>query len=106
MIIEMQLVYLIYIFEDNYNIVRDCFKIDSVNVMKRGTCSKVTKEFSIFINLAQSYQKTMKIATKNNNTQNGCKAMLVCDKLLINLKTWKSVGLMLLVIDNNVINLS
>ena len=106
MIIEMQLVYLIYIFEDNYNIVRDCLKIDSVNVMKRGTCSKVTKGFSIFINLAQSYQKTIKIATKNNNTQNGCKAMLVCDKLLINLKTWKSVGLMLLVIDNNVINLS
>ena len=32
--IEMQLIYLIDIFEDNYNIARDCFETDSVNVMK------------------------------------------------------------------------
>ena len=31
----MQLVYPIDIFEDNYNIVRDRFQTDSVNVMKR-----------------------------------------------------------------------
>ena len=30
----MQLVYLIDIFEGNYNIVCDCFETDSVNVMK------------------------------------------------------------------------
>ena len=30
----MQLIYLIDIFEDNYNIVRDRFETDSVNVMK------------------------------------------------------------------------
>ena len=30
----MQLVYLIDIFENNYNIVRDRFKADSVKVMK------------------------------------------------------------------------
>ena len=29
----MQLFYLIDIFEDNYDIVRDCFETDSVNVM-------------------------------------------------------------------------
>ena len=32
----MQLIYLIEIFEDNYNIVRDCVETDSVNVMKIG----------------------------------------------------------------------
>ena len=30
----MQLIYTIDIFEDNYNIVRDRFKTDSVNVME------------------------------------------------------------------------
>ena len=30
----MQLIYLADIFEDNYNIVRDRFETDSVNVMK------------------------------------------------------------------------
>ena len=35
--IEMQLIYqLIESFEDNYNIVSDCFEADSVNVMKNG----------------------------------------------------------------------
>ena len=31
---KMQLIYLVYIFQDNYNIVRDRFETDSVNVMK------------------------------------------------------------------------
>ena len=48
----------------------------------------------------------MKIATRNNNTQNVRKAILVCNKLLRNLKTWKSIGLMLLVIYNDVIKSS
>ena len=48
----------------------------------------------------------MKIATWNNNTQNVHKAILVCNKLLRNLKTWKSIGLMLLVIYNDVIKSS
>ena len=30
----MQLIYLIDIFDDNYNIVRDCFETDSINEMK------------------------------------------------------------------------
>ena len=33
----MQLIYLIDIFDGNYNIVRDCLEIDSVNVMKNTT---------------------------------------------------------------------
>ena len=33
----MQLIYLIDIFQDRYNIVRDHFEIDSVNVMKNKT---------------------------------------------------------------------
>ena len=90
----MQLVYLIDIFEDNDNIVRDRFETDSANVMKKG-CSKETKEISIYINLTQLYQKTMKTVTRNNNTQNVHKATLVCDKLLRNLKTWKSIGLII-----------
>ena len=32
--IEMQLIYLIDIFQDNYNIVRDRFETNSVNVMQ------------------------------------------------------------------------
>ena len=55
-------------------------KPDSVNVRKKATCSKETMEISIYINLALSYQKTMKTVTRNNNTQNVREAMLVCDK--------------------------
>ena len=61
---EMQLVYLIDIFEDIYNIVCVPFETDSVNVMKN------MKEILITINLASSYQKTMEIVTRNNNTRN------------------------------------
>ena len=60
----MQLVYLTDIFEDIYNIVCVPFETDSVNVMKN------MKEILITINLASSYQKTMEIVTRNNNTRN------------------------------------
>ena len=59
----MQLVYLTDIFEDIYNIVCVPFETDSVNVMKN------MKEILITINLASSYQKTMEIVTRNNNTE-------------------------------------
>ena len=48
----------------------------------------------------------MKIMTRKNNTQNVRKAILVCDKDLRNLKTWKSIGLMLLVVYNDAIKSS
>ena len=54
---EMQLVYLIDIFEDNHNIVRDRFETDSVNMMKnRLLVAKKHKKISMYINLAQSHQ--------------------------------------------------
>ena len=94
------------IFEDNYNIARDRFETDSVNVMKKGRFFQRNNRNSIYINLPQLYQKTKKIVTRNNNTQNVRKDILVCDKLLRNLKTWKSIGLMVLVVYNNVIKSS
>ena len=60
----------------------------------------------MYINLAQSYQKTMKIVTRNNNTRDVRKALLVCDKPLKNLKIWTNIGLMLLVVYDNVIKCS
>ena len=56
----MQLIYLIDIFQDNYNIVIVCdrFEIDLVNVMKnRAAYCKETKEISKYISLAQSIRK-------------------------------------------------
>ena len=42
----MQLIYLIDIFEDNYNIVRDRFETDSVDVMKnRPLVAKKQRKF-------------------------------------------------------------
>ena len=102
----MQLIYLADIFEDNYNIVRDRFETDSVNVMKKDCLFQRNKGNLVYINLAQSYQKTMKIVTRINNALSVCKNILVCDKLLRNLKTWKNIRLMLLVVYNNVIKSS
>ena len=46
----MQLIYLIEIFEDNYNIVRDCFETDSVNVMKnRPLVAKKQRKFQYIL---------------------------------------------------------
>ena len=42
----MQLIYFIDIFEDNYNVVRDRFETDSVNVMKnRPLVAKKQRKF-------------------------------------------------------------
>ena len=49
----MQLLHLNDIFEDNHNIVRDCFEIDPVNVMKnRPLVAKKHQEILMYINLA------------------------------------------------------
>ena len=58
----MQLVYLIDIFKDNHNIVSDRFETDSVNLKNRPLIAKRCKEILIYINLAQSHQKTMELA--------------------------------------------
>ena len=56
----MQLIYLIDIFEDNYNIVRDCFETDSVNVMKnRPLVAKKQRKFQYilaWLSLSKDYK--------------------------------------------------
>ena len=50
--IEMQLIYLIDIFQDNYNIVRDRFETDSVRVMKnRSLVAKKQRKFQYTLSL-------------------------------------------------------
>ena len=66
----MQLIYRIDIFEDNYNIVRDRFETDSVNVMKNRSLVAEKQRKSQYILAASAYQKTMKIVARNSNTQN------------------------------------
>ena len=58
----MQIIYLIDIFEDNYNIVHDRFETDSVNVMKNRPLVAKKKETSIYISLAQSIKQTWKLS--------------------------------------------
>ena len=56
----MQLIYLIEIFEDNYNIVRDCFETDLVNVMKyRLLVAKKQRKFQYvlaWLSLSKNYK--------------------------------------------------
>ena len=56
----MQFIYLIDIFQDNYNIVHDHFETDSVNVMK--TMTLVAKK------QMQQELETRILVTRNNNT--------------------------------------
>ena len=45
----MQIIYLIDIFQDYFNIVRDCFQTDSVNVMKnRPLIAKKQRKFKLY----------------------------------------------------------
>ena len=46
--IEMQLIYLVDIFEDNYIIVRDRFETDSVNVMENRPLVLKKQIFNIY----------------------------------------------------------
>ena len=56
----MQLIYLIDIFQDDYNIVRDHFETDSVNVMKnRSLVAKKQREFQYilaWLSLSENYE--------------------------------------------------
>ena len=56
----MQLIYLIDIFQDDYNIVRDHFETDSVNVMKnRSFVAKKQREFQYilaWLSLSENYE--------------------------------------------------
>ena len=88
----MQLIYLLDIFEDNYNIVRDRFETDSINVMKkRPLVAKKQKKFQYIL-------AWLSLSENHENCH--------YEQLLRNLITWKSIGLMLLVIYNDVIKSS
>ena len=56
----MQLIYLIDIFQEDYNIVRDHFETDSVNVMKnRSLVAKKQREFQYilaWLSLSENYE--------------------------------------------------
>ena len=70
----MQLICIIYISGDIYNIARDRFETNSVNVMKDRPVIAKKQEISVGIyQLDSVYQKTTKIFTRNKNTQNVCK---------------------------------
>ena len=102
----MQLIYLIDILEDNYNIVRDRFQIDSVNMMKnRPLAAKKQRKFQYILaclSLSENHENCHYEQQHSKRSQ----TILVCYKLLRNLTTWKSIGLMLLPIYNNVIKSS
>ena len=57
---KMQLIYLVYIFQDNYNIVRDRFETDSVNVMKnRPLVAKKQRKFQyilVWLSLSENHE--------------------------------------------------
>ena len=58
----MQLIYLADIFEDNYNIVRNRFETESVNVMKyMSLVAKKQRKFQ-YISLAQSIRQPWELS--------------------------------------------
>ena len=53
----MQLIYLADTFKENYNILRDCFKTESVNVMKyMSLVAKKQRKFQ-YVSLTQSIRQ-------------------------------------------------
>ena len=66
----MQIIYRTDVFEDNYNIVRDRFETDSVNVMKNRSLVAKKQRKSQYILAASVYQKTKKTVARNNGTLN------------------------------------
>ena len=90
----MQLIYLIDIFEDSYNIVHDRFETDSINVMKnRPLVAKKQRKFQYilaWLSLSENHEN----CHLEQQHSNRLFAILVCEKLLRNLMSWKSIGLL------------
>ena len=102
----MQLIYLADIFEDNYNIVRDRFETESVNVMKyMSLVAKKQRKFQ-YISLAQSIRQPWELSLGTTTLKSFVSHTGLWETLERNLMTWKSIGLMLLVIYNDVIKSS
>ena len=62
--IEMQLVYLIEIFEDNYKTVRDSFETDSVNLIKKEAdcCKETQRKFQYIFTWLSHIRKPWKLS--------------------------------------------
>ena len=102
----MQLIYLADIFEDNYNIVRDRFETESANVMKyMSLVAKKQRKFQ-YISLAQSIRQPWELSLGTATLKSFVSHTGLWETLERNLMTWKSIGLMLLVIYNDVIKSS
>ena len=101
----MQLIYLADTFEDNYNILRDRFETESVNVMKyMSFVAKKQRKFQ-YISLAQSIRQSWELSLGTTTLKSFVSHTGLWETLEKNLMTWKSIGLlaMLLVIFNDVI---
>ena len=103
----MQLIYLADIFEDNYNTVRDPFETESaVNVMKyKSFIAKKQGKFQ-YISWAQSIRQPWELSLGTKTLRSFVSHPGLWETLERNLMTWKSIGLMLLVICNDVIKSS
>ena len=102
----MQLIYLADTFEDNYNILRDRFETESVNVMKyMSLVAKKQRKFQ-YISLAQSIRQPWELSLGTTTLKSFVSHTGLWETLERNLMTWKSIGLMLLVICNDVIKSS
>ena len=105
-ITEMQLIYFIAIFQDDYNIACDLFGTESLNVMKnRPLVAKKQRKFQ-YILAWLSLSENLENCCQEQQHSNRLQGIVVCDKLLRNLMTWVSIGLMLLVIHSHVIKSS
>ena len=102
----MQLIYLADIFEDNYNIVRDHFETESVNVMKYMSLVAKKQRKSQYISLAQSIRQPWELLLETATLKSFVSHTSLWETLERDLMTWKSIGLMLLVICNDVIKSS
>ena len=102
----MQLIYLADIFEDNYNIVRDRFETESANVMKyMSLVAKKQRKFQ-YISLAQSIRQPWEMSLGTTTLKSFISHTGLWETLERNLMTLKSIGLMLLLICNDVIKSS
>ena len=102
----MQLIYLADIFEDNYNIVRDLFETESANGIKYMLLvAKKQRKFQ-YISLAQSIRQPWELSLGTTSLKSFVSHTGLLETLGRNLMTRKVVGLMLLVISNDVIKSS
>ena len=106
----MQLICLADAFEDNYNILRDRFETESVNVMKY--MSLIAKKLSTwkfqYISLAQPIRQPWELSRGTTKLKSFVSQTGLWETPERNLMAWKSIGLlaMLLVICNDAIKSS